>query len=137
MSIFRGKKFKKVRFRFNVRKSAFELWISFVNKRRLKAPFAVVGVPRYLATTEKRGSNVLHNIADFRVTKCDFHKFGPSGTIVNIDVMCVLPQNAFSEKMFAVMWFWCIGLAVVTAVDLIHVLGLILIDRMRIAMIRV
>lgn len=55
----------------------------------------------------------------FRVTKCDFYKYGPSGDIQNVDVMCVLPQNMYSEKFFVVFWFWFIGLACCTVVNFI------------------
>lgn len=54
-----------------------------------------------------------------RVTKCDFYKFGPSGTVQLLDVLCVLPQNVVNEKIFLVMWVWFVLLAVITALWLI------------------
>ncbi|XP_050436009.1 innexin inx7-like [Adelges cooleyi] len=41
-----------------------------------------------------------------KMTKCDFHKFGPSGTIQTHDAMCVMALNIVNEKIYAVLWFW-------------------------------
>lgn len=41
-----------------------------------------------------------------KMTKCDFHKFGPSGTIQTHDAMCVMALNIINEKIYAVLWFW-------------------------------
>ena len=41
-----------------------------------------------------------------KVTKCTFHRFGPSGTIKRHDALCVLPQNIINEKLFLFLWFW-------------------------------
>ncbi|CAG0921254.1 unnamed protein product [Notodromas monacha] len=46
-----------------------------------------------------------------RITKCTFHKFGPSGTIMRSDFLCVLPLNIFNEKSFVFLWFWYIIIA--------------------------
>lgn len=41
-----------------------------------------------------------------KMTKCDFHKYGPSGTIQTHDAMCVMALNIINEKIYAVLWFW-------------------------------
>lgn len=41
-----------------------------------------------------------------RVTKCTFHKFGPSGTVQKHDSLCVLPLNIVNEKTYIFIWFW-------------------------------
>ncbi|XP_050533266.1 innexin inx7-like [Daktulosphaira vitifoliae] len=41
-----------------------------------------------------------------KMTKCDFHKFGPSGTIQTHDVLCVMALNIVNEKIYALLWFW-------------------------------
>ena len=41
-----------------------------------------------------------------RVTKCRFNKFGPSGSIQELDALCVLPLNMYNEKIFVFLWFW-------------------------------
>jgi len=53
------------------------------------------------------------------ITKCTFWKYGPSGTIVNEDYMCLLPQNIMNEKIFLVLWFWLIFLLVANAVNIL------------------
>ena len=39
-----------------------------------------------------------------RVTKCTFHKYGSSGTIENVDAMCVLALNIINEKIYVFLW---------------------------------
>ena len=55
-----------------------------------------------------------------RVTKCTFHKYGPSGQIQRHDAQCILPINILNEKIFVFLWFWFIILAIMTAIDLLH-----------------
>lgn len=47
-----------------------------------------------------------------RVTKCIFHKYGPSGSIVKTDSLCLLPLNIVNEKTYIFIWFWYIILLV-------------------------
>ena len=49
-----------------------------------------------------------------RMTKCTFFKFGSSGTIQNVDALCVLGMNIINEKIFVFLWFWYIFLALLT-----------------------
>ena len=35
-----------------------------------------------------------------RMTKCNFHKYGGSGTIEVIDALCVLSMNIINEKIY-------------------------------------
>uniref|UniRef100_A0A0P4W3U5 Innexin n=1 Tax=Scylla olivacea TaxID=85551 RepID=A0A0P4W3U5_SCYOL len=46
-----------------------------------------------------------------RMTKCHFHKFGPSGTLERHDAFCLLPLNILNEKVFITIWFWYVILA--------------------------
>ncbi|KAL5276553.1 hypothetical protein ACFFRR_002024 [Megaselia abdita] len=41
-----------------------------------------------------------------KVTKCEFHKFGPSGSIQNHDTLCVMALNVINEKIYVFLWFW-------------------------------
>ena len=54
-----------------------------------------------------------------KLTKCDFHKFGPSGTIQNIDALCILSMNILNEKIFIFIWFWFLILGGVTTLNLL------------------
>ena len=54
-----------------------------------------------------------------KVTKCTFHKYGPSGTIENHDGLCVLAMNIINEKIYVFLWFWYVVLAAWTALHLV------------------
>lgn len=60
-----------------------------------------------------------------RITKCKFHKYGPSANIEAVDALCLLPLNIINEKIYIFLWFWFVILASLTFLMLI--LGLILI----------
>jgi hypothetical protein len=66
-----------------------------------------------------------------RITKCTFHKYGPSGTIEKHDAMCVLPLNIINEKIYVMLWFWLFILAVVTTLHMLYILAAICIPSMR------
>ncbi len=53
-----------------------------------------------------------------QVTKCTFHKYGPSGTVENKDGLCVLALNVINEKIYIFLWFYFIILSVWTAIHL-------------------
>ncbi len=54
-----------------------------------------------------------------KVTKCDFHKYGPSGTIQVHDAMCVMALNIVNEKIYAILWFWFAFLVPVSILALV------------------
>lgn len=41
-----------------------------------------------------------------RIAMCTFLKYGQSGSIENLEAICVLPLNIINEKVFAFLWFW-------------------------------
>jgi len=41
-----------------------------------------------------------------KMSKCTFHQYGPSGTIINHDGLCILPINIINEKIYVFLWFW-------------------------------
>lgn len=66
-----------------------------------------------------------------RVTKCTFHKFGPSGTIQKLDALCVLALNILNEKIYIFLWFWFIILAILTGVALLYSMAVVLLPSTR------
>lgn len=72
-----------------------------------------------------------------KVTKCTFHKYGPSGTVEKKDGLCVLPVNIINEKIFIFIWFWLIIVAVVTGIHLIYRLFTLLAPHLRVFLITV
>jgi hypothetical protein len=66
-----------------------------------------------------------------RITKCTFHKYGPSGTIEKHDAMCVLALNIINEKIYVMLWFWLIILAVLTALYMLYTFAIVMIPSMR------
>lgn len=54
-----------------------------------------------------------------KMTKCTFHKYGPSGTIQKHDALCVMALNIVNEKTYTFLWFWFIILAIVTGLGLV------------------
>lgn len=55
-----------------------------------------------------------------RMTKCSFHRFGSSGDVQKYDALCILPLNIINEKIYIVMWFWFVFLAIVTCCWLLY-----------------
>jgi len=66
-----------------------------------------------------------------KMTKCTFHKFGPSGTVQKFDGLCVLPLNIINEKIYVFLWFWFIVLTVVSALQMAYRLVVIFSPRLR------
>ncbi|XP_011300256.1 innexin inx7 [Fopius arisanus] len=54
-----------------------------------------------------------------KVTKCIFHKYGPSGGIQRHDALCIMALNIVNEKIYTFLWFWFIILAVITGLALV------------------
>lgn len=55
-----------------------------------------------------------------RMTKCTFHRFGSSGDVQRHDALCILPLNIINEKIYIVMWFWFVFLALITGAWLVY-----------------
>jgi len=67
-----------------------------------------------------------------KVAKCTFHKYGPSGTIQTHDGLCILALNIINEKIYVFLWFWFVGLALVSALALLYRILIILSPGMRV-----
>lgn len=66
-----------------------------------------------------------------RVTKCTFHKFGPSGTIQTHDALCVLAMNILNEKIYIFLWFWFIILAIISGAALAYSIAVVTLPSIR------
>jgi hypothetical protein len=51
------------------------------------------------------------------MTKCEFHKFGSSGTVQKFDALCVLPLNIINEKIYVFLWFWFVIVSIITGIQ--------------------
>jgi len=66
-----------------------------------------------------------------KVAKCNFAKYGPSGTIENYDGLCILSLNIMNEKIYILLWFWFVFLSTVSAMQLVWRVFSIMSGRMR------
>jgi len=67
-----------------------------------------------------------------KVTKCNFQKYGPSGTLQKHDALCVLPLNIINEKIYIFLYFWFVFLAAVSGIWLVYRLLTIISHDMRV-----
>ncbi|XP_072935359.1 innexin inx7 [Epargyreus clarus] len=54
-----------------------------------------------------------------KVTKCIFHKYGPSGSIQQHDALCVMALNIIHEKIYTILWFWLLFLFILSLLAVI------------------
>lgn len=71
-----------------------------------------------------------------KMTKCTFHKYGPSGLVRKFDGLCLLPLNIVNEKMYVFLWFWMIILAVLTGLSVLYRAAVVNSKRMRAHLLR-
>lgn len=55
-----------------------------------------------------------------RVTKCAFYISGSTGDSQLIDSICVIPVNIINEKIYIVLWFWFVILALFSGLAIIY-----------------
>ena len=70
-----------------------------------------------------------------KMSKCTFHKYGPSGTVEKKDGLCVLPLNIINEKIYIFLWIWLVALAVVSGAFLVYRVAVILGSQIRVHLI--
>merc|ERR1712215_644162 len=66
-----------------------------------------------------------------KVTKCTFHKYGPSGTITVHDGLCILALNIINEKIYVFLWFWFVGVALFSAIAILYRLIVLMVPSLR------
>jgi len=66
-----------------------------------------------------------------KVTKCTFHKYGPSGSITKHDGLCILALNIINEKIYVFLWFWFVAVAIISGLAVIYRAILIMIPSLR------
>lgn len=66
-----------------------------------------------------------------RMTKCTFHRYGSSGDVQRHDALCILPLNIINEKIYIFLWFWFVGLAILSGGLLIYRLCVLMSDKFR------
>lgn len=66
-----------------------------------------------------------------KMTKCTFHKYGTSGTIQNLDYLCLLAVNNVNEKIYIGLWFWFLILAVFSGSILLYSMALCMMPKFR------
>jgi len=66
-----------------------------------------------------------------KVTKCTLKLFGQTGKIVNHSGICTLPINILNEKIYLFLWFWFVGLAILSLFHFIWVLAVRIIRPLR------
>lgn len=64
--------------------------------------------------------------------KCEFHTFGPSGTVQTSDSLCILPQNVINEKIFAFIYIWLIFILICAVLHFLYLVFVYLFSKLRI-----
>merc|ERR1712147_378211 len=75
------------------------------------------------------------NVVFPKVTKCTFHMYGPSGTVTKHDGLCILALNIINEKIFVFLWFWFVGVAIMSGLAIIYRMVVILVPSLRVSVI--
>lgn len=66
-----------------------------------------------------------------RITKCTFHKFGPTGSIQSHDALCILALNILNEKIYIFLWFWFIILSALSGLALAYSMAVVMLPSTR------
>lgn len=64
--------------------------------------------------------------------KCDVSTYGDTGTIVNHDALCFLPQNIINEKIFVFLYFWYIGILLLAVANVVYLFTMLMFNSLRI-----
>lgn len=104
----------------------------FMTDKFLGGTFSTYGTDVIAFSNQNQENRTDPMVAIFpRVTKCTFHKFGPSGSIQKHDALCVLALNILNEKIYIFLWFWFIILAVLSGLALVYSAAVVLLPSTR------
>ncbi|AAS90271.1 innexin Vnx-b17 [Ichnoviriform fugitivi] len=70
------------------------------------------------------------------ITRCTFHKYGPSGSLENYEGLCILPENVVNEKIYIFLWFWFYVLAIISGIVVLYRIALLASPALRLYMFR-
>jgi len=70
-----------------------------------------------------------------KVTKCTFQKYGASGTVTKHDGLCVLALNIINEKVYVFLWFWFVGVAIMSALAIVYRAVILMVPSLRVSVI--
>merc|ERR1711962_1976181 len=66
-----------------------------------------------------------------RMAKCTYRLWGPSGTIMVRDVMCLIATNIINEKIYVFLWVWLVFLITVTSLWMVWRLLILIFPALR------
>lgn len=72
-----------------------------------------------------------------RIARCEFFYSGPTGTIQNLDTLCLLPLNVLNEKIYAFIYMWLLILFVISAVNILYKFLLLICRPLRMILVRI
>ena len=55
-----------------------------------------------------------------RIASCDYWRWGSGGRQENINAICVLSLNMINDKVFLILWWWFLFLAIVGALRIVY-----------------
>jgi hypothetical protein len=88
-----------------------------------------------MAFGDPEGRSDPMNMVFPKVTKCTFHKYGPSGTVTRHDGLCILALNIINEKIYVFLWFWFVGVAIMSGLAIVYRMVVILVPSLRVSVI--
>ena len=60
-----------------------------------------------------------------RLVSCSMEVYGPTSSMEKISGLCSLPVNVVNEKIYLVLWFWFIGLTIISLLQLLRAAALL------------
>ncbi|XP_068234407.1 uncharacterized protein [Palaemon carinicauda] len=72
-----------------------------------------------------------------KVAKCTFELYGGSGSVGRHDGLCVLPLNIINEKIYILLWFWFIVVAVMSGIAVLYRVATVVLPGFRTILLRV